>query len=216
MTSARLPTIGLIGAIGAGKSTAARCFAHRGGFVIDCDALGHRALDADTVRQAIVTRWGQGVLNDEGRVNRSALGKIVFGKSQEREALERIVFPVIGELAQAEIANAHSESRFVVLDAATLLEAGWANRCDRIVYIDAPRGQRIARLATRSGWDEAELQRRESAQLPPEVKQARAHATIVNDAGVPELQDRVDQLLKEWNEPLRLTPIVAPRTEDRT
>ena len=216
MTTARLPVLGLIGAIGAGKSTAARCFAHRGGFVIDCDVLGHRALDAAPVRQAIVTRWGQSVLNDEGRVNRSALGKIVFGTPQEREALESIVFPVIGDLARAEIANATPQSRFVVLDAATLLEAGWADHCDRIVYVDAPRAQRVQRLATRSGWDEAELTRRELAQLPAEVKQARAHAIIRNDAGVPELQDRVDQLLKEWNEPLRLNPIAAPRTEDRT
>ena len=59
---------------------------------------------------------------------------------------------------------------FIVLDAAVLLEAGWNNEVDRIVYVDAPRDMRLARLAGRSGWTDADLTAREAAQWPEEVK----------------------------------------------
>jgi dephospho-CoA kinase len=86
---------------------------------------------------------------------------------------------------------------FVVLDAAVLLEAGW-NEVDRIVYVDAPREQRAARLAARSGWSEADLTAREAAQWPAERKKAAADAIVVNDAGPVELQEQVDRLLSKW------------------
>ena len=83
---------------------------------------------------------------------------------------------------------ADAAAPFVVLDAAVLLEAGWNKEVDRIVYVDAPREVRIARLAARSGWTEADLAAREAAQWPEEVKKSRADAVIVNDAGLSELQ----------------------------
>ncbi len=64
------PTLGLIGAIGAGKSTAARCLAELGGLVIDCDKLGHEALEQPDVKKQLVARWGEKILMDDGRNNR--------------------------------------------------------------------------------------------------------------------------------------------------
>ncbi len=72
-------------------------------------------------------------------------------------------------------------AKFVVLDAAVMLEAGWNNEVDRIVYVDAPRELRLSRLATRSGWTDTDLTAREAAQWPDDVKKARADAVIVND-----------------------------------
>lgn len=191
------PVIGLVGAIGAGKSAAARCFAARGGVVIDADALGHDALRQPGIVAALVTMWGEGIRKEDGALDRRAIGRIVFAEDAQRNALEAAVFPYIGERTHAEIAaaQANPDAGFVVLDAAVLLEAGWGGMVDALVYVDAPRGMRLARLAARSGWDEAELARREAAQWPAAEKMNRAAAVLVNDAGTAELQEQVDSLL---------------------
>jgi len=192
--------IGLVGGIGAGKSAAARCFAARGGFVIDADALGHEALRRPEIVERIVDRWGEGVRKPDGSLDRRAIARIVFASPEQRNALERLVFPHIGERCRQEIERGMADpaARFVVLDAAVLLEAGWNTGVDRIVYVEAPREVRLARLASRSGWTDADLAAREAAQWPAEAKKARADAVIVNAADPAALQEQVDRLLEEW------------------
>ncbi len=194
------PVIGLVGAIGAGKSTAARCFANRGGFVIDADALGHEALRQPEIVSWVVERWGEGIRKPDGSLDRRALGRIVFANPDERSALEGMVFPYIARRCREEIERGMLDDgvRFVVLDAAVLFEAGWGDMVDRIVYLDAPRELRLARLAARSSWSDAELTAREAAQWSAETKKARADTVIVNDAGAAELQEQVDRLLEAW------------------
>ena len=196
------PVIGLVGAIGAGKSTAAKCFAARGGHVIDADALGHEALRQPEIVAALIKRWGKRVQKEDGSLDRHSIGRIVFASAVERNALEATVFPYIGERTRQEIstAQANPEVAFVLLDAAVLLEAGWGELVDRLVYVDAPREVRVARLAARSGWSENELDAREAAQWSAEKKKAVADAVLVNDAGPAELQEQVDRLLARRKE----------------
>lgn len=196
----RKPVFGLIGGIGAGKSTAAACLAARGGFVIDCDKLGHAALGQPEVRDELRAQWGGEVFNADGSVNRKAVAGVVFGTPAEREWLESVVFPVIGRLADERLraADADPAVRFSVLDAAVLLEAGWKDRCDRVLYVDAPREVREARLAARSGWTAADLTAREAAQWPSEVKKRHADAVVVNDGTREQLQERIDHVLSDW------------------
>lgn len=200
MSTPRKPVFGLIGGIGAGKSTAAGCLAARGGFVIDCDKLGHVALEQPEVKEKLRVRWGDAVFNPDGGVNRRAVAGVVFGTAAERQWLESVVFPEIGRLADARIraADADPYARFSVLDAAVLLEAGWKDRCDKVVYIDAPRELRLKRLASRSGWVSQELTSRESAQWPAEVKKRHADVVVMNDGTRDELQQRIDHVLSDW------------------
>ncbi len=195
-----IPVIGLIGSIGAGKSAAAAAFAQRGGRVVNADALGHRALELAEVKRALVERWGERILKPEGGVDRRAVAGIVFANDDERRALERIVFPPIGQLTDAEIAAAEADpdARFVVLDAAVLLEAGWKDRCNRIVYVDAPYEVRLARLAARSHWSADDLRARELAQWPEDEKRKCSSAIVMNDGSLVRLQERVDHLVREW------------------
>lgn len=194
------PVIGLIGGIGAGKSAVARAFAVRGGRVVDADAIGHEALRQPEIIACILERWGARVRKPDGSLDRRAIAKIVFADPIERNALEAMVFPYIGDGCRKEIDRARREPgvQFVVLDAAVMLEAGWNNEVDRIVYVDAPPDVRYRRLAARSGWSRADLAAREAAQLPGETKRVRASAVITNDAGLAELQEKVDRLLCEW------------------
>ncbi len=197
-------TIGLIGGIGAGKSTAARMLAARGGAIVDADALGHEALLQPDIRQNIVDRWGERVLAADGKIDRKVLAGIVFANSGERVALEAVVFPYIREQATAHIVRAVAELgvRFVVLDAAVLLEAGWDDACDRVLYIDAPRELRLQRLAARSGWTAEQVESREAAQWPAAEKMKRADVVLVNDGEPLWLQEQIDQVLAKSDVPV--------------
>ncbi|WP_145240519.1 dephospho-CoA kinase [Urbifossiella limnaea] len=199
------PVIGLVGGIGAGKSTAARLLTARGGIMVDADALGHDALEQPDIRQSIIRLFGDhsSIIRPDGRIDRRAVGRIVFQKNDARRALEAVVLPYIRVRAEAALAAAQADpaARFVVLDAAVMLEAGWDGVCDKVVYVDAPREQRLARVAARSGWSEEELAAREAAQWPAERKMAAAHAVVVNDAGPEELGRRLDELLRHWGIP---------------
>jgi dephospho-CoA kinase len=198
--TARKPVIGLVGGIGAGKSVAAAALARRGGAVIDADRLGHEALEVPAVKDWLVARWGRGVLKPDGTANRRAIAGVVFRDPAELRALESVVYPVIRRRAHEEIAKAQADPavRFAVLDAAVMLEAGWSGACDRLIYVDAPRDVRLARLAARSGWTESEVAAREAAQWPAEEKKARADAVVVNDGPPERLQERIDRLLAGW------------------
>jgi dephospho-CoA kinase len=197
------PVIGIVGAIGAGKSTVAAAFAARGGQIVDADRIGHDALEQAEIRQKVLDWWGRrgNLLKPDGRLDRRAIAGIVFAEPAERAALESIVFPLIGKRALDEIrrANANPAIRFIVVDAAVLLEAGWEETCHRLVYVDAPREVRLARLAARSGWTAADLAAREAAQWPAEKKLKRTCAVIVNDGSRERVQEQVDRLLKDWN-----------------
>ncbi|MFO0801103.1 MAG: dephospho-CoA kinase [Gemmataceae bacterium] len=199
------PVIGLIGGIGAGKSTAARLLTDRGGIMVDADALGHSALENTEIRQSVLRLWGDqaNLLRPDGRIDRRALGRIVFQKNHARRALEAVVLPYIRVQAEAALAAAQTDpaARFVVLDAAVMLEAGWDGVCDKVVYVDAPRTLRLARVAARSGWSEEELAAREAAQWPAERKMAAADAVLVNDAGPEVLGRKLDELLRQWGLP---------------
>ncbi len=198
------PVIGLVGGIGSGKSAVAGAFARRGAKVIVADALGHEALRQPAIRSQLVARWGPGILGADGEVNRRAVAGIVFAKNaqarDELRTLEALVFPWIERRTREEIAAARDDphARLVVLDAAVMLEAGWNNVCDRLVYVHAPREVRLRRLAEGRGWTPREVEERESAQLSLTEKAARADDAVDNSGSPEEAQCQVDALLGRW------------------
>jgi dephospho-CoA kinase len=198
--SAPKPAIGLLGGIGGGKSRVAAELGARGGRVINADELGHEALRQPEVRARVVQRWGQGLLNEQGEVVRRRLGAIVFADDGERRVLEDLVHPWILGRVQQEIDAARRDPavRFVVLDAALMLEAGWASLCDRLVFVDTPREQRLQRLLHQRQWTEKEVQAREAAQLPLTEKARRADHVLDNSSTLEHLSRQVDELLQHW------------------
>jgi dephospho-CoA kinase len=193
----RCPVLGLVGGIGSGKSEVAAALARRGGCLVAGDPLGHAALKQPSVRDAIVKRWGQDVLDVEGEIDRKKLGAVVFADPDERAALEAIVHPWIGRRLREQLlaAKADPACRFVVLDAAIMLEAGWRTACDVVVYVHAPRAVRLKRVAGQRGWSAEEVGKREQAQLPLALKAACADAALDNSGGPEELEAQVDALL---------------------
>jgi dephospho-CoA kinase len=194
------PVIGIVGGIGSGKSYVAAEFARRGGHLISADPLGHEALRQPDLRARVVERWGSHVLDAAGEIDRRALGRIVFPEPKELKALEAITYPYIERRVAEEIAKAEADPqiRFVLLDAAVMLEAGWAHRCDRIVFVDASREVRLDRLMKHRGWNEVELARREANQMPLAEKRRHADSILQNEDDGNDLGPQVEQLLHRW------------------
>jgi dephospho-CoA kinase len=198
-----MPVIGLIGGIGSGKSEVASLLADRGAIVVNADLVGHKLLDVPEVRSLIVDRFGKRVIQESAsdgalktQIDRRVLASIVFADAEARHALEAILHPRMRQQFAATIESAqHGDPRprAVVLDAAVLLEAGWDDLCDLVVFVDAPRGKRLERVARQRGWTLDAFQAREEAQWPCELKRRRADVVVNNDGDLDLLRRQVDQ-----------------------
>lgn len=194
-TSKPMPTIGLAGAIGAGKSTVARILADLGCVVSDSDAAAKAALDRDDVKKQLVEAFGQDVIGADGRVDRRTLADLIFDDEEARRRLEALTHPIVGDERRAERARAQGARAFVI-DAPLLFEAGVDDECDVVIFVDAPRPARLSRVQQTRGWTEEEVERREQAQMPLESKRERADHVVVNDADEAALARRVERLLE--------------------
>jgi dephospho-CoA kinase len=200
-----MPVIGLIGGIGSGKSEVASLLEGRGATVINADQVGHQLLDDPAVSSEIVARFGERVICDPARdgasgsrISRRALAAIVFADAEARRALESILHPRMRDrfVATIEVARHAGDRRprAVVLDAAVLLEAGWNDLCDLVVFVDAPRAERLDRVARQRGWTLETLRSREEAQWPCDVKRRHADLVIHNDGDLDFLRREVEGL----------------------
>ena len=175
----------------------ARQFARLGATVLDADQTGHEVLRLPHVEAAVRQRWGEAVVAPDGRIDRPRLARIVFAPGEEgrreRKYLEQLTHPEITRLLarQAE-ALAAAGTVLAVLDAALLLEAGWDQWCEKLVFVEAPREARLAR-ATARGWDEEDFAAREGAQESLDRKRAHADVMIDNSGSPVRTQAQVEQ-----------------------
>lgn len=189
--------VGLVGGIGAGKSAVAKALGELGFLVVDSDQEAKAALDRPEVRTRLVSWWGSEILDGQGRVDRKRVAGVIFSDGAQRARLEGLIHPLVkatrGELAE----RARQQGRRgVIVDAPLLFEAGVDQECDFVIFVDAPREQRLERVRAR-GWDEAELSRRENAQLSLEEKLRRADAVVLNDRSLDDLRARVAQVVED-------------------
>lgn len=159
----------------------ARQLARLGCAVVDADAIGHAVLDEPAVRRALVGRFGQGILDGRGWIDRRRLGRIAFADRSNLDALERVVHPRLWREVRRAVCQSRREGvPAVVLDAALILEKGLDKTCDYLVYISAPKHLRRARVRSARGWDHQEVARREASQISLKTKRHRADYIVDN------------------------------------
>lgn len=177
------PVIGILGGIGSGKSTVAGLFAALGCGVVDSDRLAREALSEPEVVRAIRERFGDAVVDVGGAIDRRALAERTFGRPDELAALEGIVHPRV-HAGRARLRAAYRADPAVVAiveDTPLLLEKGLDADCDVLVFVEAPDAERLRRVRGSRGWTPGELSRRQSMQLPLDIKRRRADHVIQND-----------------------------------
>jgi len=186
--------IGITGNIATGKSEVSRYLTGQGFKVIDADrvarevvAVGSRGLEA------VVARFGDGVLLEDGSLDRKGLGEIVFNDPEALENLNGILHPLI--LAAIDEAIARSRETIIFVDGALLFETGYARRMDEIWLVTAPEKVRIERLKQRDGLTLSQARKRIDAQMDPGEKMAASQVIIENLGTLDQLHEKIDRAL---------------------
>jgi dephospho-CoA kinase len=188
--------LGVVGAIGSGKSLVARLLAEAaGGLHLDADSAAQAALEDPGVRARVQERFGAGVLRPDGGVDRSALSRRVFDDAGALKELEAILHPLVSIRLGADLESARARGcPLAVLDIPLLLErAPDLFPCDRILFVSSSGPARAERLASR-GWPADEAARRERHQWPEARKRARATDVVPNDGTIEELRGHLAEL----------------------
>jgi dephospho-CoA kinase len=197
VTDTRKPVIGLAGGIGSGKSAVAEILADLGCVVAHSDEMARAALREPAIREQLVTWWGEGILDEGGEIDRSAVARIVFADPGQRRRLEALTHPWIESRRAEQFAAAPADAPALVIDAPLLFEAGLEEQCDAVIFVDTERPVRLARLKAGRGWEEADLGRREDSQLPLDVKRSGADYVIQNDGNLSDLAAQVRLVLSQ-------------------
>ena len=181
-----MTVIGIVGGIASGKTAVSEALRDLGADVIHADQIGHAVLNEPSVLRELQGRWGTRILGPTGKVNRAAIASIVFadspGAAKELRFLESVTHPGIEEQIRRQIQQLKKDgSSVIVLDAPILLEAGWERHCDKILFVDVDRSERLRRALAR-GWTEAQFAARESSQLGVGEKRKVADKVIDNSA----------------------------------
>ena len=187
--------VALTGPTGAGKSTVAGWLADRGAAIIDADRVGHEVLRAPEVRLAVVERFGTEILDEDGEIDRKALGRLVFPDALALADLESISHPhLLAELAsRIETLQRARVATLIVVDAALWFQ--WPERpdVDLVLGVKAPLVLRVQRIRERDGLNETAAIHRVKRQSAIESSLDQADA-VLDTADVPE---RVRRLLLE-------------------
>jgi dephospho-CoA kinase len=191
----QIPVIGILGGVGAGKSTVAAELARLGCEVIDADAIGHELLKDQDAQKLLRDQWGPEIFSADGQVDRPALAAKVFGDPEALARLNRILHPRIRERIGLLIEQARrcGVAPAVALDAAVLLEAGWDEFCTHCIFVRTGDELRAARAAGR-GWDRRAWRLRENSQISLDTKAGRCEYTVENSSSAPHLREQVRRI----------------------
>jgi dephospho-CoA kinase len=213
------PVIGLVGGIGSGKSALARWVAQHAHIeILDADQLGHQALDDTTLAKLVLDRFPQAANPDYTKdtthsnqpnqpIRRAALAEIVFGANPEsqsaRNDLETIVHPYIRRRL-TDLIQQHREQdgcEGILVDAAVLLEAGWDDLCDYVVFVNVPEATRLARIDSTRDWTHNQYLDRQASQWPLTRKQDASDSSIDNNRTLEHSGQQLLELIHSLDNP---------------
>jgi dephospho-CoA kinase len=196
-----VPIIGILGGIGSGKSSVVREVTEFHLQIIDADRIGHDLLENADVLRELHTTFETFIFDSKGDVIRPKLAEVVFGETAKHQSalhkLNQILHPAIRRETATQITQASQDADAVIIDAALLLEAGWTDPCDVLVYIDTPESERIARVQANRNWSARDLRRREQTQLPLDKKRALADYIVDNSGPIANAAQQMTEILRQ-------------------
>lgn len=191
--------IGLTGQTGAGKSTIRKLLKAKGAAVIDADSVAHEVADNSlSCLTDIVEHFSCMVLDEKGKLNRRALGRIVFSDRKKLALLNKIMFPYIVSAIKGQVtAYEQAGAQIIVIDGATLIESGCAKMCSVLVSVTADEETRLTRIIHRDGISKRDAVRRVSAQNPEEFYIKASDYVIKNNGTPGDLERAAEKVLDE-------------------
>jgi dephospho-CoA kinase len=193
--AARIPFVGLTGGMAAGKSEALAALERLGAATLSTDAVAHELLASGEVRDRLVERFGPEVAPG-GQIDREAVGSRVFERAEDREWLESVLWPRVGERVVAwreELEGRVPMPPVAVVEVPLLFESGMDAAFDHTIAVIAPEEVRAERAGLRG---HAGLESRTSRQLGQDEKAERADFVVVNDGDLEELRAKLSRLLE--------------------
>ena len=189
--------IGLTGGIGSGKSTVAAMLRDQGIRVVDADQIAREVVEPGQPALAeLVEVFGQGILNDDGTLNRQELANRAFATEEATNALNAITHPRIEQETQRQFDLAAAEKEnFLVYDMPLLVERGLHEEMDMVIVVHTDIEERVRRLVEHRGLDEDDVRRRMSHQVDDVTRLASADVLIDNNGSVDHLRKQVDDFL---------------------
>ena len=188
--------LGITGGVGCGKSTVLEMLEKEyGAYVIQADIVAHELMQpGQTSYKAIVEHFGQEILDSDGRIDRKALGAIVFADAEKLTLLNSLTHPAVKEEIRRRIIT--SQNRFLVIEAALLLEDHYDEICDEIWYVYADKEVRFERLAASRGYSREKSQSMMDKQMSEEELRRRCQAVIDNSGTLEDTKNALEALLK--------------------
>ncbi|EWM53859.1 dephospho-CoA kinase [Ruminococcus flavefaciens] len=203
--------VGLTGQTGAGKSTVSKIFASNGFAVIDADQVARKIVEKGTkCLDEIADFFGQGVINEDGTLNRRALAGIVFSDRSKLEMLNTISYPYItGEILRQIRVHSMKGEKLILLDAPTLFESRADDFCEIIISVLADEDIREKRIISRDGLTSEQARKRMNSQLDEEFFRSHSDYIIHNNGSIDmvngiswEVSDKIRELFKEKQTPV--------------
>lgn len=198
------PVIGLLGAIGSGKSSVASAFADLGCAVIDADKMALELLFQQDIIDQLRSLFGSDILNFDGAIDRTKLAKKAFSNEASLEQLTAIIHPPVLHQAQL-LLNQYFVAPgvpAVVLDVPLLMETGWHTRCDALVFVDCLPETRYQRVVKKGRFSPDEIKKRENFQISLDKKKEIAQYIVQNNSDLSDMADQVARIysavLKAW------------------
>lgn len=196
--------IGLTGGIGSGKSTVGEALARRGAVLIDADEIVRELQQPHTpVFEAMVDRFGRGVVADDGTLDRQAVAEIVFADEDELRALNDIVHPAVAAEMSRRREALQGSGCIVVSDIPLLVLPDGAPTGVRfahlsgVIVVDVDPETALERLVDQRGFDPADARSRIAAQASREDRLAAADVVIDNSGSLADLEPQVEAAW-EW------------------
>ncbi len=186
--------IGLTGNIATGKSVVRKMLEHLGAYTIDADAITHRILAQDGPGyQAVIDQFGKFILSQEGQIDRTKLGALVFSDPKALASLEAIVHPYVRKAVEYLIERASQE--VIVLEAIKLLESPLLEKTDVVWVTTSSEQNQLTRLVSKRGMSLQQARQRMESQAPQAIKAAQADTLIKNDG---DFEDTWRQVQSAW------------------
>jgi len=189
--------VGLTGKTGAGKSTVSDYLKQKGAYIIDGDIVARKVLaDNNALLNKLKEEFGEGVLNPDGALNRRALAKEAFSTPEKTEKLNSIMHPAINNFIFEEACKAFLDYDVVIVDAAAIIESGFAEKSDYLIVVHAPVEIRKERIIKRDGLSEADADVRINGQKNDDFYFSKADF-IFNNYPPYNNEEQLSQLEKE-------------------